>query len=93
MTTIPISANTGIRIPARTSPKSEQTEDVEHIGVSVAKAAEMIGVCERTIWKMAKAGAIRSIRIGTRCIFSVQSLRELVDGKKPAENAENASES
>ena len=93
MTTIPISTNTGNRIPAKTTPKNERPEGVEHVGVSAVKAAAMIGVCERTIWKLAKVGAIRSVRIGTRCIFSVQSLRELVDGKEPAKNAENAPES
>jgi hypothetical protein len=92
MITIPANTDSCVQIPARTTPKSERTEDVEHIGVSAAKAAAMIGVCERTIWKLAKAGAIRSVRIGTRCIFSVQSIREFVDGKAPTENAGNAPE-
>ena len=87
MITIPEKSNSCVQIPSTTMPKSERTENVEHIGVSAAKAAAMIGVCERTIWKLAKEGAIRSVRIGTRCIFSVQSLREFVDGKKTAENA------
>ena len=93
MITVPANSDTCVQIPAKTAPKSERTEDIDPIGVSAAKAAAMIGVCERTIWKLAKAGAIRSVRIGTRCIFSVQSLHELVNGKEPAENAEKASKS
>jgi hypothetical protein len=97
MITISANSDSCVQIPARAMSKSERTEDIEHVGVSVAKAAAMIGVCERTIWKLAKAGAIRSVRIGTRCIFSVQSIRELVDGKahlgqEPTENAEDATE-
>jgi excisionase family DNA binding protein len=74
--TIPINtADTPIRIP----PKPQDIPP-ERIGVSAKAAAEMLGVCERTIWNLAKANKIRSVRIGKRVIVSVQSLRELVDG-------------
>jgi len=77
-----------IRIPlGKTTPfqiipksKNEPTEQVERIGVSAKRAAEMIDVCERTIWNLAKEGKIRAIRIGKRVIISVKSLREFVDG-------------
>ena len=51
------------------------------IGVSAEVASEMIGVGVRTMWNLAKEEKIRTVRIGTRVIFSAQSLREFVDGK------------
>jgi len=65
------------QIPA----KPDDQPNIEQLGVSAKVAAEMLGVCERTMWRLAKNGHVRSIRIGKRVIFSVQSLRELVDGK------------
>jgi hypothetical protein len=94
MITVPLNTASQIQIPAKTESKNERTESIERIGVSVAVAAEMIGVCERTVWKLAKAGKIHSIRLGTRCIFSVQSLREFVDEKKATCNSvDNSAES
>ena len=66
-------------------PAAKQTSHIERIGVSATVAAEMIGVSERTIWNLATAGTIHYIRVGTRCIFSVRSLDQLVNGPKGTE--------
>jgi len=76
--TIPTGTNAAITIPA----KPAQTEQpAERIGVSVETAAEMLAVSPRTMWTLAKENKIRTVRIGKRVIFSVQSLREFIDGK------------
>jgi hypothetical protein len=49
----------------------------------------MIGVSARTMWTLAKEQKIRTVRIGTRVIFSVQSIREFIDGKPATADIEN----
>ena len=73
MITIP-GTDMRIAIPSKEEP------EIERIGVSAAVAARMLGVSERTVWKLSKNGVVRTSKIGKRTIFSVQSLRELVDG-------------
>ena len=75
---IPTATDSRIRIPA----KFTSIEPIERIGVSVKKAAEMLDLCEKTMWTLVKDNKIRSVRIGSRVIVSVQSLREFVDGKE-----------
>ena len=67
---------TDLRIPPKEPP------ELERIGVSADKAAAMLGVSVRTVWKLAKDGIVRTSKIGRRTILSVQSLRELVDGNQ-----------
>lgn len=61
--------------------KSVEPEDsrkslaVEPLLVPEEIAAEMLGVSARTVWKLGKAGAISTARIGRRKMFSVQSLK------------------
>ena len=75
--TIPTFSPVRIRIPE----KPIQTElPVERIGVPVETAAEMLDVSVSTMWKLAKNRKIHTVRIGTRVIFSVQSLREFING-------------
>ena len=77
--TIPPGTKTAFRIPPK--PVSTTKQDIERIGVSAEIASEMIGVSVSTMWSLAKSQKIRTIRVGTRVIFSVRSLREFVDGK------------
>ena len=63
-------------------PIQPEKQSIEYIGVSVKTAAKMLDVSERTMWTLAKEQKIRTARIGTRVIFSVESLREFVDGKQ-----------
>jgi len=96
MITIPISTNTGIRIPARTSPERperKQTENVERIGVSIQEAAKMLGISKPHFLPLVKEGKIRTVRIGRRILVSVQSLRDFIDGtKEPCNSVESAAE-
>jgi len=73
-----------IQIPARdkqAKPK-KMTSEIERIGVSVEVASIMLGLSVRSVWVLIKDGRIRHVKFGTRCIVSVQSIREFVDGKE-----------
>ena len=85
--TIPHSTPSAFRIPEKLA-QAEQ-KSVERIGVSAEVAAEMLGVCPRTMWNLAKEQKIRTVRIGTRVIFSVQSLREFIDGNTAIADTED----
>jgi hypothetical protein len=81
---IPTGTDSIIRIPE----KPEQLpEPIERIGVSVRIAAEMLGVSERTMWILEKQKKVRAVRLDRRVLFSVQSLRDFVNGK--SEHADN----
>ena len=81
--TIPASTESRISIPAKAEkPQRDPGDDVERIGVSVAKAAIMLDLCERSVWTLMKTGKLRYVCVGTRRIVSVQSLRDFVNGKK-----------
>lgn len=77
--TIPLGSQTAFRVPPKQAPAPPS---IERIGVSVEVAAEMIGVGVRTMWSLAKSQKIHTVRIGTRVIFSVQSIRDFIDGKE-----------
>ena len=96
MITIPISKNTGIRIPARLpepKPEHKRTEPLERIAVSIREAAKMLGISKPHFLPLVKEGKIRTVRIGRRILVSVQSLRDFIDGTKdPCNSVENAAE-
>jgi len=71
------------KVPATSQqsiPPKHRTDNLERIGVSVEQAAIMLSLSVRSVWVLIKDGRIRHVRFGTRCIVSVQSLREYVDG-------------
>ena len=81
--TIPANSTLRMRIPAKNDhlkSKNRATDDVERIGVSVNDAATMISLSVRSVWTLIKEGKIRHTKYGKRCIVSVQSLREFIDG-------------
>jgi len=96
MITIPSNTNTGIRLPARTpqeKPERKRTENFERISVSILEAAKMLGISKPHFYPLIKEGKVRTVKIGRRTLVSVQSLRELVDGKKePPNSTEKESE-
>ena len=96
MITIPLNTNTGIRIPARTppeKPKKERAETLSQIGVSIPKAAKMLGIGKPKCLALIKEGKIRAVMVGKWNIVSVQSIREFVDGKaEPRNSVENGDE-
>jgi len=95
MITIASNTSTGIRIPARIppeKPKRERTEEtLPRIAVSIQDAAKMLGISKPHFLPLVKEGKIRTVQIGRRIVVSVQSLRELVDGK-PQNSPENRPE-
>jgi excisionase family DNA binding protein len=89
--TVPTGSGSRIHIPAKYEPlKQNKKGELERIGVSVEEAAVMLSLCTRSVWVLVKEGKIRHVKFGTRCIVSVQSLREYVDGKsKPVTRSDN----
>jgi excisionase family DNA binding protein len=92
MITIPLNTNTGIRIPISArkvpvKPDRKRTENIERIGVSIQEAAKMLGISRPHFYPLIKEGKIRTVKIGRRVLVSVQSLRELVDGKNVPQNS------
>lgn len=54
---------------------------------NLRQAAAMLGVCDKTLKKLAESGQIQCRRVGKRWIFSDRALREWLysdDGKKNA---------
>lgn len=49
--------------------------------IGMADAARMIGVSARTLWSMANAGELPTVRIRRRVLFNVAALREWVDAR------------
>ena len=96
MITIPLNTNTGIRIPAGTPPEKperKRTETIERIGVSIPQAAKLLNVGKPLMTHLVNTGQIRAVKLGKRVVVSIQSLRELVDGKKePCDSPENTAE-
>jgi hypothetical protein len=86
--TIPTGSTSRITIPAKNKhwkPNSKGRGDIERIGVSVEEAAIMLSLCVRSVWVLIKDGRLQHVKFGTRCIVSVRSLREFVDGKQESE--------
>ena len=82
--TVSADSNSRIQIPTKNNqakPK-KMTSEIERIGVSVEVASIMLGLSVRSVWVLIKDGRIRHVKFGTRCIVSVQSIREFVDGKE-----------
>jgi excisionase family DNA binding protein len=89
MITIPLNTNTGIRIPAWTPTEKPERKPTEAspIGVSITQAAKMLNVGRPLMANMVKTGKIRSTKLGKRVVVSLQSLHELMDGKKEPDNS------
>jgi excisionase family DNA binding protein len=96
--TIPRNPTARIQILAKPKPavqqKNEPTKHTSLIGVSIPKAAKMLGVGKPRCLSLIREGKIRVVRIGKRDIVSVQSLHDFVDGKKePCNSVEKSGES
>jgi excisionase family DNA binding protein len=48
------------------------------IALSVPQAAKAIGVSEKTMWKLIRAGKLRHARVGARVLVPVKALEEFV---------------
>ena len=68
-----------ITIPIR---PTQQEKPIEPIAVNSANAAKMLGVSSKTLASWTKKGLIPHRRIGGRILYSVEGIKELVEGKK-----------
>lgn len=62
-------------------PESYKHIPLEPIGLNAKQAANYIGVSLSVLWKLEAAGAITSIKLNRRKIFSVKKLQEFVNGE------------
>lgn len=54
----------------------------EKLAVGERRAAELIGVSDRTLWGWRKTGiGPRFVRVGKRVLYPVDGLRDFVNGK------------
>ena len=88
---VPANPKPRIQIPAKNK-QWKPKHPIERIGVSVEEAAVMLSLCVRSVWVLVKEGKIKHVKFGTRCIVSVQSIRDFVDGKKESETQLNHSD-
>lgn len=51
----------------------------EQLACSPKEAARILGLGQTTIWALIKVGRLRSVKIGTRRLVDVQSMRELLN--------------
>jgi excisionase family DNA binding protein len=47
--------------------------------VDARTAAKMLGVCQRTLWRLTDIGELPHVRIGRRVLYCPQQLREWVE--------------
>jgi excisionase family DNA binding protein len=50
--------------------------------VSPREAAGMLGVCEKTIYNLTKAGLLPAVRIGRAVRYSVETLRQWIKSQE-----------
>jgi len=55
---------------------------IQQIAVNAAKARKILGVSSTTLTLWTKKGLIPHRRIGGRILYSVEGIKELVEGKK-----------
>ena len=49
------------------------------LSYSVKDAAQVIGVSNRTIWRLISAGEIQTFKLGCRTLIRAESLKDLID--------------
>lgn len=58
---------------------------VERLTVSAAEAAEMLGICQRTLWTLTKEKQIPCIRVRRRVLYSLETIQKIVAGNLDGE--------
>lgn len=53
---------------------------MQPLAISVADAAQMIGLGKTRTWALIASGELATVKIGRRTLVKVDSLRSLVDG-------------
>ena len=60
---------------------------MEKIAVSVQEAAEMLGMCPKTVYQLTRRADFPAFKTGNRTIISVEGLREWVKAQATGEGA------
>lgn len=63
------------------NPQKKETPTVEKLALNTREVAEMLGVCERTVWSLGKTGKIPTVKAGKRILYPVEGLRKFVNGE------------
>lgn len=60
---------------------------MEKIAISVSEAAEMLGMCPKTVYQLTRRADFPAFKAGNRTIISVEALREWVHKQATGEGA------
>ena len=60
---------------------------MERIAVSVAEAAEMLGMCPKTVYQLTRRADFPAFKVGNRTVISVEGLQEWVRRQAMGEGA------
>lgn len=58
----------------------------EKLLLSIKEAARMLSVSDRTVWTLTNKGLLPVTRIGSRTLYSVESLRRFISEAERAES-------
>jgi len=62
-----------------------QTTIIERLLLTSKETAKALGICERSLYALTKAGELRAVKIGRAVRFSVDDLKAWI--KKSSENS------
>jgi len=68
--------------PQRISPEKAP----EPLAVNSREASKMLGISERTLYKLAKAGKIKCKKIGWRSLYVVASIKSFLEAPNENQN-------
>lgn len=60
---------------------------MEKLAVSVPEAAELLGMCPKTVYQLTRRADFPAFKAGNRTIISVEGLREWVKNQATGEGA------
>ena len=72
--------------PIRT-PKQKGEKIMERIAVSVTEAAEMLGMCPKTVYQLTRRADFPAFKAGNRIVIYVEGLQEWVRRQATGEGA------
>lgn len=61
------------------SPKNKKSRPRGRIVVSVARAAEMLSISERTVWRLISSGQLETVRLGRATRITYRSIAALIE--------------
>ena len=61
---------------ARSIEGNPSEPDIPRLSLRPREAAQALGICERTLWGMTRAGDIPHFKLGKSTLYPVEALRE-----------------